>query len=154
MVAVEPGQVVLCENVRFNKGEKKDREDLARKMASLCDVFVMDGLGVRCIVVDPLDDANNRYPQPLTALGRFSHEAACIDPDSGTVVVQEWNSRSGSARLIAIDREGGQKHLDAGAAKVLISAPATGAEYAAVGALVYYHPDAGAAPRSPRSFAI
>jgi uncharacterized protein len=39
--------------------------------------------------VDPLDDANNRYPQPLTALGRFSHEAACIDPDSGTVYLTE-----------------------------------------------------------------
>ena len=33
---------MLCENVRFNKGEKKDEETLARQMASLCDVFVMD----------------------------------------------------------------------------------------------------------------
>jgi phosphoglycerate kinase len=40
-----PGTAVLCENVRFNKGEKKDNEDLARKMASLCDVFVMDAFG-------------------------------------------------------------------------------------------------------------
>jgi phosphoglycerate kinase len=40
-----PGTAVLCENVRFNKGEKKDKEDLARKMASLCDVFVMDAFG-------------------------------------------------------------------------------------------------------------
>jgi len=40
-----PGAAVLCENVRFNKGEKKDNEDLARKMASLCDVFVMDAFG-------------------------------------------------------------------------------------------------------------
>jgi phosphoglycerate kinase len=37
-----PGEAVLCENVRFNKGEKKDDEALARRMASLCDVFVMD----------------------------------------------------------------------------------------------------------------
>ncbi len=44
-IAVEPGQVVLCENVRFNKGEKKDNEELARKMAALCDVFVMDAFG-------------------------------------------------------------------------------------------------------------
>jgi phosphoglycerate kinase len=36
------GSAVLCENVRFNKGEKKDDEALARKMAALCDVFVMD----------------------------------------------------------------------------------------------------------------
>jgi phosphoglycerate kinase len=39
------GSAVLCENVRFNKGEKKDKEDLARKMAELCDVFVMDAFG-------------------------------------------------------------------------------------------------------------
>ena len=39
------GEVVLLENVRFNKGEKKNSEELARKMASLCDVFVMDAFG-------------------------------------------------------------------------------------------------------------
>src|SRR5690606_17789103 len=44
-VECEPGEVVLLENVRFNKGEKKDQEDLARKMAALCDVFVMDAFG-------------------------------------------------------------------------------------------------------------
>ena len=44
-VAVQPGAVVLCENVRFNKGEKKDDEALARQMAALCDVFVMDAFG-------------------------------------------------------------------------------------------------------------
>ncbi len=37
-----PGCVVLCENVRFNEGEKQDSEALARRMAALCDVFVMD----------------------------------------------------------------------------------------------------------------
>jgi len=44
-VEVEPGQVVLCENVRFNVGEKADDEALGRKMAALCDVFVMDAFG-------------------------------------------------------------------------------------------------------------
>ena len=44
-VLVEPGQAVLLENVRFNKGEKKDAEPLARQMAALCDVFVMDAFG-------------------------------------------------------------------------------------------------------------
>ncbi len=44
-VQVSPGQVVLLENVRFNKGEKKDNEDLAKKMAALCDVYVMDAFG-------------------------------------------------------------------------------------------------------------
>lgn len=44
-VEVGPGELVLCENVRFNKGEKKDNEELARKMATLCDVYVMDAFG-------------------------------------------------------------------------------------------------------------
>ena len=44
-VEVAPGEVVLCENVRFNAGEKKDDEKLARRMAALCDVFVMDAFG-------------------------------------------------------------------------------------------------------------
>lgn len=39
------GEVVLLENVRFNQGEKKDQEGLARKMAALCDVYVMDAFG-------------------------------------------------------------------------------------------------------------
>jgi len=44
-VQIAPGEVVLCENVRFNAGEKKDDETLARRMAALCDVFVMDAFG-------------------------------------------------------------------------------------------------------------
>ncbi len=39
------GQVVLLENVRFNAGEKADDEDLARRYAALCDIFVMDAFG-------------------------------------------------------------------------------------------------------------
>jgi phosphoglycerate kinase len=42
---VAEGEVVLLENVRFNAGEKKDNEQLARKYASLCDVYVMDAFG-------------------------------------------------------------------------------------------------------------
>jgi phosphoglycerate kinase len=44
-VDVAPGELVLFENVRFNKGEGKDDEALAKKMAALCDVFVMDAFG-------------------------------------------------------------------------------------------------------------
>ena len=44
-VDVEPGQVVLLENVRFLAGEKACEESLARKMAALCDVYVMDAFG-------------------------------------------------------------------------------------------------------------
>jgi phosphoglycerate kinase len=44
-VDVKPGEVVLLENCRFNKGEKKDDEALAKKMAALCDVYVNDAFG-------------------------------------------------------------------------------------------------------------
>ncbi len=44
-VTVEPGEVVLLENCRLNKGEKKNNEELARKMAALCDIFVHDAFG-------------------------------------------------------------------------------------------------------------
>jgi phosphoglycerate kinase len=43
--AAEPGEVVMLENVRFLKGEKKDDPVLAARMAALCDVFVMDAFG-------------------------------------------------------------------------------------------------------------
>ena len=39
------GEVVLCENVRFNAGEKKNDDELAKKMAALCDIYVMDAFG-------------------------------------------------------------------------------------------------------------
>ena len=42
---VPPGEIVLCENVRFLEGEKADDEALARRMAALCDVYVMDAFG-------------------------------------------------------------------------------------------------------------
>ena len=42
---IAEGEVVLLENVRFNAGEKKDNEELAKKYAALCDVFVMDAFG-------------------------------------------------------------------------------------------------------------
>ena len=44
-VDVQPGELVLCENVRFNSGEKKDDPHLAQKLAKLCDIFVMDAFG-------------------------------------------------------------------------------------------------------------
>jgi len=44
-VEVKPGEVVLLENCRVNRGEKKDDEALARKIAALCDVYVNDAFG-------------------------------------------------------------------------------------------------------------
>ncbi len=67
-VAVQPGQVVLCENVRFNKGEKKDNEELGRKMAALCDIFVMDAFGTA-----------HRAQASTSAVARFA-PVACAGP--------------------------------------------------------------------------
>lgn len=44
-VDVMPGELVLCENVRFNLGEKANDSTLAKQLASLCDVFIMDAFG-------------------------------------------------------------------------------------------------------------
>jgi phosphoglycerate kinase len=44
-ITIAPGEVVLCENVRFNAGEGKNNDELGKKMAALCDVFVMDAFG-------------------------------------------------------------------------------------------------------------
>ncbi|MGH8193169.1 MAG: phosphoglycerate kinase [Woeseiaceae bacterium] len=44
-VEVQPGEAVLCENVRFLAGEKACDDDLSRRMAKLCDIFVMDAFG-------------------------------------------------------------------------------------------------------------
>ena len=44
-VDVKPGELVLCENVRYEKGEAEDYDALAKRMAKLCDVFVMDAFG-------------------------------------------------------------------------------------------------------------
>ena len=44
-IDIKPGEVVLCENVRFNVGEEKNSDELGKKMAALCDIFVMDAFG-------------------------------------------------------------------------------------------------------------
>ncbi len=44
-IPVEAGEVVICENVRFNIGEKKNDDALSQRMAKMCDVFVMDAFG-------------------------------------------------------------------------------------------------------------
>ncbi|MGE5128140.1 MAG: phosphoglycerate kinase, partial [Sphingomonadaceae bacterium] len=44
-IAVRPGELVVLENCRVNKGEKKDDEALAKRIAALCDVYVNDAFG-------------------------------------------------------------------------------------------------------------
>ena len=90
-IDVAPGEIVLCENVRFLKGEKADDERLARRMAALCDVFVMDAFGTAhraqasthgvarfapvacagpllCAELDALGKALSRPARPLVAV--------------------------------------------------------------------------------------
>lgn len=67
-VEVAEGEVVLCENVRFNKGEKKDDEALAKRYAALCDVFVMDAFGTA-----------HRAQASTHGVARFAPEA-CAGP--------------------------------------------------------------------------
>ena len=67
-VEVSPGEVVLCENVRFNKGEGKDDEALAKRMAALCDIFVMDAFGTA-----------HRAQASTHGIARFARQA-CAGP--------------------------------------------------------------------------
>ncbi len=66
--AFEAGEVVLLENVRFNQGEKKDDEALAKAYAALCDVYVMDAFGTA-----------HRAQASTHGVARFA-PAACAGP--------------------------------------------------------------------------
>lgn len=78
-VDVAPGQIVLCENVRFNPGEKANDPELSKQIASLCDIFVMDAFATAhraeastCGVIEyvPLACAGPLLAQELDALKR------------------------------------------------------------------------------------
>jgi phosphoglycerate kinase len=84
-VTAEPGEVVLLENVRFNKGEKADDEALAKRMAALCDVFVMDAFGTAhraeasthgVALQAPIACAGPLLVAELEALGRVMRDPA------------------------------------------------------------------------------
>ncbi|MDL2267370.1 phosphoglycerate kinase [Desulfovibrio sp. OttesenSCG-928-G15] len=67
-LALADGQVILCENVRFNKGEKKDDEALGRRYAAMCDIYVMDAFGTA-----------HRAQASTHAVARFA-PVACAGP--------------------------------------------------------------------------
>ncbi|HET6633097.1 MAG TPA: phosphoglycerate kinase [Rhodanobacteraceae bacterium] len=73
---VEPGSVVLLENCRMNRGEKADDEDLGRRYAALCDVFVMDAFG-----------SAHRAQASTSAVARFAPKAA-----AGPLLVAELDA--------------------------------------------------------------
>jgi len=66
--APEPGQVVLLENVRFNRGEKADDDALARRYAGLCDIYLMDAFG-----------SAHRAQASTCGVARFAPEAGAGD---------------------------------------------------------------------------
>jgi phosphoglycerate kinase len=72
-VSVNTGEVVLCENVRFNVGEKANDPNLSKKMAALCDVFVMDAFGTA-----------HRAEASTEGVARFASQAA-----AGPLLTQE-----------------------------------------------------------------
>ena len=84
-VTVAAGEVVLLENCRCNKGEKKDDEELARKMAKLCDIYVNDAFGTAhraeatthgIARYAPIACAGPLLAAELDALGRALHSPA------------------------------------------------------------------------------
>ncbi|MFC3107235.1 phosphoglycerate kinase [Undibacterium arcticum] len=84
-VEVAPGQVVLLENCRINQGEKKDSDELAQKMAKLCDIYVNDAFGTAhraeatthgIAKYAPIACAGPLLAAELDALGKALHQPA------------------------------------------------------------------------------
>ncbi|AKP73063.1 Phosphoglycerate kinase [Piscirickettsia salmonis] len=75
-ITIESGEIVLCENVRFNLGEKKNDPQLAKKMADLCDVFVMDAFAT-----------SHRAQASTVGVGVYAKEAC-----AGRLLMRELNS--------------------------------------------------------------
>ncbi len=84
-VDIQPGEVVLCENVRFNPGEKANDEKLARSMASLCDIFVMDAFGTAHRAQASTEGVIRFAPMscagPLLSRELFELESALTEPE-------------------------------------------------------------------------
>ncbi len=83
-VDIQPGEVVLCENVRFNVGEKGNDEALARSMAALCDIFVMDAFGTahraQASTEGVIRFAQSACAGPLLSRELFELENALTEP--------------------------------------------------------------------------
>lgn len=77
-IQIAPGEVVLCENVRFNQGEEQNDMALSQKMGALCDVFIMDAFGTA-----------HRAQASTVGVARFAPIAA-----AGPLLVSELNALS------------------------------------------------------------
>ncbi|QRN40917.1 MAG: phosphoglycerate kinase [Neisseriaceae bacterium] len=65
-IHLKPGEVIMLQNVRFNKGEKKDSDELGKAYASLCDIFVNDAFGTA-----------HRAQASTHSVAKFAPEVAC-----------------------------------------------------------------------------
>ena len=88
---IEPGEVVLCDNVRFNVGEKGNDETLSRTMAALCDVFVMDAFGTSHRAQATTEGIARFAPiacaGPLLSRELFELERAITDPERPVLAI-------------------------------------------------------------------
>lgn len=84
-VEVKPGEVVLCENVRFNVGETGNDEALAKRMAALCDIYVMDAFGAahraHASTEGAIRYATEACAGPLMSRELYEIDRALTEPD-------------------------------------------------------------------------
>ncbi|MES1926447.1 phosphoglycerate kinase [Salinisphaera sp. T31B1] len=103
-VEVGEGEVVMCENVRFNVGEKANDEALSRRMAALCDVFVMDAFGTAHRAQASTEGVARYAPVacagPLLAAEVDALTAALGDPKRPLVVIVGGSKVSSKLELL------------------------------------------------------
>lgn len=103
-VEVGEGEIVMCENVRFNVGEKANDEALAKRMAALCDVFVMDAFGTAHRAQASTEGVARFAPVacagPLLSAEVESLEAALGDPKRPLVVIVGGSKVSSKLELL------------------------------------------------------
>jgi len=103
-VEIEPGEVKLLENVRFLKGEKVDDEALAKKMAALCDVFVMDAFAAahraHASTESVIRHAKVACAGPLLAAEVTALDKALANPDRPLVAIVGGAKVSGKLQVL------------------------------------------------------
>ena len=103
-VEVQAGQAVLCENVRFNPGEKDNLRELGQRMAALCDLFVMDAFGSAHRAHASVDAVARAAPEacagPLVLSELNALEAAFADPPRPLVAIAGGAKISGKLRVL------------------------------------------------------
>ena len=103
-VDIEPGKVVLLENVRFLEGEKDNDEELAKKMAALCDVFVMDAFATahraQASTEGAIRQAKQAVAGPLLAREVAALDKALSDPARPMVAIVGGSKVSGKLAVL------------------------------------------------------